>query len=563
MGFSSRSRPSVMWSLAVSVAVIVGLFVVPGVASGAPARAMDSHMHINCAVRSTLCTEVADSDQVFGEGVYVGHDEPSNLFYSTVAGSGNHNLWQVTLPRDPAPTPLTAGKSFNFQLHPAFWFGMAMCDTQSYPELLSTCTPDSDSNIVDPAVSPNHPGTAFMEMQFYPPGWVSQPAGVSCDAHKWCAALNIDSLSENPITGQQNNAACLGIAGVEPVNFAFITRNGQSQAPANPVDATTATFTPNPQQDLFMNSGDRLAVAMQDTAHGLRIDIFDITTGQHGSMTSSAANGFGQVKFDPKGTTCQNIPNDFHPMYSTSSEQTRVPWAAHSYNIAFSDEIGHFDYCSTVTSTGGCTGTEGSATDKEPTDADDTGCFPASASTLVQVAGCIGTNSGFDGVPYQTVWPDGNTALHPTAIRFTSPLTGRFFDVNYSRTAFEVDLPRIEGNCNRTTGANCTLIPATDDNAPANFYPFFSIRNVDDALSASTDNVANWEDHTCTWALGNHIPGSTNDFGRNNGYGKLLTLTYTGVGGTQVHLINDFRQVFNTNSCQVHLHSLVNANLGG
>jgi hypothetical protein len=40
---------------------------------------------------------------------------------------------------------------------------------------VSTCTPDSDSNIVDPAVSPNHPGTAFVELQFYPPGWVPWP----------------------------------------------------------------------------------------------------------------------------------------------------------------------------------------------------------------------------------------------------------------------------------------------------------------------------------------------------------------------------------------------------
>ena len=71
---------------------------------------------------------------------------------------------------------------------------MAMCDTQSYPNLVKTCTPDSDKNIVDPAISPNHPGTAFMEMQFYPPGWAAWPAGNSCDPTKWCAALNIDSL---------------------------------------------------------------------------------------------------------------------------------------------------------------------------------------------------------------------------------------------------------------------------------------------------------------------------------------------------------------------------------
>src|SRR5205807_6964740 len=126
-------------------------------------------------------------------------------------------------------------------------------------------------------------------------------------------------------------------------NFAIITKDGTAEAPTNPVESTRATFIPDPQKALFMNSGDHLVVQMEDTPSGLRIDIVDVTTAQSGAMTASAANSFGQVKFDPNGTTCQNIPYDFHPMYSTSSELTRVPWAAHSQNIAFSDEIGHFD----------------------------------------------------------------------------------------------------------------------------------------------------------------------------------------------------------------------------
>jgi NAD(P)-dependent dehydrogenase (short-subunit alcohol dehydrogenase family) len=59
------------------------------------------------------------------------------------------------------------------------------------------------------------------------------------------------------------------------------------------------------------------------------------------SMTASAGNGFGQIQAAPTGTSCTEIPSDFHPMYSTSSPQTRVPWAAHSYNVAFDEEIGH------------------------------------------------------------------------------------------------------------------------------------------------------------------------------------------------------------------------------
>src|SRR6266566_1222924 len=448
MHFFSRSKLSVAISLAALVVIVTGLLAMGALrgatSSARAANASTAHSHIDCAAGAIACSEVWDSEAVFGEGKYIGHDEPSTLFYSNVPGSGNQMSYRLTLPQDPSPTnPTKAGKSFNFELHPAFWFGMAMCDTQSYPEQISTCSPDSDTNIVDPAISPKHAGTAFMELQFYPPGWVAWPAGNSCDATKWCAALNIDSFSQNSVTGQFNNASCLSTVGPEPVNFAFITRNGVAQAPAHPVDATIATYTPDATKDLFMNSGDTLVVTLRDTADGLRTDIRDLTTHQSGFMVASVANQFGQVKFDPTATTCTNIPAAFHPMYSTSSEQTRVTWAAHSYNIAFADEIGHFDFCDNV-SDGGCSGNEGTGIDKETHDGDDDGCFPTSASTLVQVSGCLGTNAGFDGQSYQPVWPDGNTALHPTPIHFSSPLTGAGFSTNYSRVAFEADLPRIE-----------------------------------------------------------------------------------------------------------------------
>ncbi len=523
-------------TLAMTVALSLSFF-----GSRAPAvHALPAMQHhaMNCAAAATsqFCAEVYDSESVFGENVYIGHDEPSVLFYSNRPGSGNHMRYELTLPKDPPSTP-TNGRTYNFELHPAFWFGMAMCDTQSFPEQVSTCTPDSDSNIVDPAVSAAHPGVAFMEMQFYPPGWAPWPAGTSCAATQWCAALNIDSLSQNPVTGQVLNPTCAAQTGLEYVNFAFITKNGKPQpnSPPNPVESTINTFTPNPAADLFMNSGDRIDVIMHDTAHGLQIILDDRTTHQVGSMTASAANGFGQVKFAPTGTECTNIPYDFHPMYSTSSEQTRVTWAAHSYNIAFSDEIGHFDFCDNVDANGVCVGNEGSPGDQEPADGDDVGCFPASASTLVQVSGCQATNTGFDGVPYQkNAWPDGKNGLHPTPIEFTSPTTGPGDFFNYSRVAFETDLPRIETNtCNRTTGAGCTLIPTTDDGTPAAFYPFFSIT---------------FSKGDCRWEEGANLPHSFN-FGGNAEYGNLLTLTYTGAGGTPVMRINDFRNIIPFNPC--------------
>ena len=87
------------------------------------------------------------------------------------------------------------------------------------------------------------PGQAYEEMQFYPPGWVNWPAGNGCSATQYCAAMNIDTFSENDNTGQFDNTACLNTVGPEPVNFAFLTKNGKATAPANPGAPSTSCPT--------------------------------------------------------------------------------------------------------------------------------------------------------------------------------------------------------------------------------------------------------------------------------------------------------------------------------
>jgi hypothetical protein len=174
-----------------------------GFASGAPGPVGKPE----CEDNAVICTEVSDS--IGYAGAYTGHDEPSLLFYSGTPGSGNSDLYSLTLPSDPLARPVQNGKggTMNFQLHPTFWFGMAMCDDQSAPNPGGSsfgptvpCTPDSDANIYDSSNPADahyigrHPGTAFLEMQFYPPGWVAPPflVGTSCSATQWCAAMTIE-----------------------------------------------------------------------------------------------------------------------------------------------------------------------------------------------------------------------------------------------------------------------------------------------------------------------------------------------------------------------------------
>ena len=534
-----------VFALPLMIAAALGLpwFTVP------IASAATGDYRVLCDDNAPTCTETVFHTNY--EGEYIGHDEPALLFYSNTPGSGNSSRYLLRLPEDPPNLPKQdgTGGTFNFQLHPAFWFSMAMCDSQSAPNPGMPCTPDTDNNIYDnpdptaPDYIGKHPGAAFMEMQFYPPGWVKFPSFNSCDGTQWCAALNIDSLSLNMNTGAALNPTCQNRVSLEYVNFAFITKDGKPLGPPNPVDATLATYTPDRDKALFMNSGDWVLVDIRDTSDGLAVSIRDLTTGQTGSMIASAANGFGQVQFAPTGTDCTNLPYDFHPMYGTSSEHTRVPWAVHSANIAFSDEIGHFEYCDAVDQNGNCSAK--GVNDSGGLDADDTFCFPASASSRIKVAGCANTEFDFDGESYQLVWPGTLEApgqdkkYHPAAILFSSPLftptTGSVTE-NYDRVAFETDLPAIENQttpaCNVSTGAGCVNPPVG-----ANFYPIYSTRN--------------WTG-SCVWQLGGaNLPETIDDFGGNSAaeYGSLLTLPVPVSGNTAVKFYSDFRQVLPSNPC--------------
>jgi hypothetical protein len=534
----------------------------------------------DCARDGSMCTETANP--IGYEGAYTGHDEPSLLFYSETPGSGNHISWRVRLPAEP-PTPpnqLGTGGTFNFQLHPTFWLGMVVCDDQSAPNpggsTVKTvalphvpCKPDSDANIYDSATLTDphyvgkHPGTGFVEMQFYPP---DSPIGCGNPhhPHQWCAAFNIDSASENQNSGTANNSDCQNRYGTEYVNFAYITKSGTPEGPSALVGSTGFFgFVPDDKDTLFFNSGDVLSVEFVDTEHGLRISIVDLSTGERGSMVASAANGFTQLLFQPTAKTCTIKRVDFHPAFATSSEHTRNTWTAHSYNIAFADEIGHYEYCNKVDTSAGnfskdafgdiisndciVDGVHDLNTNNNLVGDDDVGCFDTTNNTagFVPNIGCTGTDTDFDGVPYQLAWPGTNRnvhvdrTLHPTPVSLKSPLFTDWEDQgrNYSRVAFEANLPRIEaadfgGNCNRTTGVGCTNPPPN-----ANFYPIYSIQG---------------GEGNCRWNLGGpFIPGTTNSFGGSSvtEYGALFKLIFpepTGPTG----IIENYRRILPFNPCR-------------
>ena len=56
-----------------------------------------------------ICAEVHAHGQLYDNGWYIGHDEPTIQFYSRHPGSSTSITWVQTLPRDPRRLPTVNG----------------------------------------------------------------------------------------------------------------------------------------------------------------------------------------------------------------------------------------------------------------------------------------------------------------------------------------------------------------------------------------------------------------------------------------------------------------------
>lgn len=492
--------------------------------------------------------------RAYDNGWYIGHDEPTVKFESAAPGSGNHMTYLMQLAVDPARKPTPSGSVSHYaELSPAPWFGLPICDPMSYP--FNPCTPNSDTN-TGLGLSPTDAGSAFEELQFYPPGFGPFQDAISCDPTFWCAALNIDSLALN--------SACF-----EPVNFAYLQTDGVPAGPPSPQLINQASFLAN-AHTLKMRGGDVLKVTLQDTKHGLKTTVVDLTSGKTGYMVASATNGF--MNTDPG--TCYGTPFDFHPEYNTAAPQNQVPWAALEGGVLMEQEIGHFESCNSVgggslgfsfdpaaswtcnggiepggTGEGPCTAsgcanatTEGGVACPDSTNFNlacefsDATCIPAGERTLTlnghaqewswPVAGCEQniTQNGdldFDGNPYIADWPDGSSK-HPTTFRYAGP-----FDAHgntYPNIQFQTDVAGSENNCDTSTGIGCTALPAG-----AAFYPYWTLGR------SSGHGSSEALGEGCVWNFGNTIPGTTIDsFGGAAEYGTPNVARY---GGTVISAV--------------------------
>jgi hypothetical protein len=495
-------------------------------------------------------------------GAYVGHDEPSVKFISSRPGSGNTMSYGMQLSTDPSRAPTASGSVTHYgELSVAPWFGLPICDPKSYPQ--NPCKPLSDSNTG--LNTPTDAGSAFMELQFYPPGFTPFTDADSCSKTKWCAALNIDSL-ECTFNFATCNNSC-----IEPVNFAFLQTNGVPAGPPAPQGPNAATFLGN-RNTLKMNPGDVLKVSITNSSRGLKTTVRDVTTGQTGFMVASAANGFQNTNM----SDCSETPHSFRAEYNTAKQQNQVPWAALEGGVLMEQEIGHGETCASVShklgfsatygdgssyadpnvyqtcnggaegkgakgegpcnpSTGICQnattqGTSGpvacptnNAGSGALCEFSDANCFkkgsrpvmidgtPAKenmAATICYQDAFQNGDLDFDGTAYVPDWPNGSRNF-PTSIQYVGPFTRGHI---YPNVQFETDAAGSEALCNVATGAGCTAPPIS-----AQFYPFWSLTN-----KHASPGV-------CVWNFGNDIANvTTNDFGKAAQYGAPDVARYGG-----------------------------------
>ena len=508
-------------------------------------------------------------------GHYIGHDEPSVKFISSTPGSGNTMTYLTKIPVDPRQSPTPSGSVTNYgQLSVAPWFGLPMCDPKSYPQ--NACTPDSDTNTGLSA--PTDAGSAFMELQLYPPGYTPFVDSESCSATKWCAALNIDSLECTFGFATCNNDC------IEPVNFAFLQTNGVPAGPPSPQLTNVHTFLPN-AHTLMINPGDTLAVSISDPPQGFTTTIRDLTTHRTGTMTASAANGFMNTNI----ADCTGTPFSFHAEYSTAKQQNQVPWAALEGGVLMQQEIGHSEVCNSVKNQDPFTfgtsysdpnvfdtcvgGSEGPGqTGEGPCDPNtgicqnpstegpngpvacptndftsgancefaDGNCFQK-GTRPVTIDGVPATESSdanqcfdnryqngdldFDGLSYQaSAWPNG-TRNHPTAFQYAGPFQAS--GKPYPQIQFETNVGASEILCDTTTGSGCTVPPQG-----SNFYPFWSLSK--HPAPFASDRTG------CAWNFGNVLPNTFKTFGKDAQYGTPNVARFAGTSTSPVQANPEF-----------------------
>ena len=480
------------------------------------------------------------------------------------------------IPVDPHQSPTPSGSVTNYgQLSVAPWFGLPMCDPKSYPQ--NACTPDSDTNTGLNA--PTDAGSAFMELQLYPPGYTPFVDSESCSATKWCAALNIDSLECTFGFATCNNNC------IEPVNFAFLQTNGVPAAPPSPQLTNVHTFLPNAHtlminprrhprrlhlgsaagihhdntrfdhpsdRDHDRQRGQRLHEHQHRRLHGHPVHLPRRV--QHGQAAEPGAVGRARGRRADaagdrslRGLQLGEEPGPVHVRSTTYSDPNVFDTCVGGSEGPGQTGEGPCDPTTGICqnpSTEGPNGPVACPTNDSTSGANcefaDGNCFQK-GTRPVTIDGVPATESSdanqcfdnryqngdldFDGLSYQaSAWPNG-TRNHPTAFEYAGPFQAS--GKPYPQIQFETNVGASEILCDTTTGSGCTVPPQG-----SKFYPFWSLSQ--HPAPFASDRTG------CAWNFGNVLPNTFKTFGKDAQYGTPNVARFAGTSTSPVQANPEF-----------------------
>ena len=361
----------------------------------------------------------------------------------------------------------TAG-TWNFQLHPAFWLGMALCDNQSAPEFThAPCAPEQRHQ----HLRRHEPGrrrttSASTRARRSSRCSSTRPAGrpgrraSAATRRKWCAAMAIFSLQPGSEHGRPEQRRLPATrSAIEPANFAFITKSGVPHAPPAPLGQTDG--------DVHAERGDRPVHELGRPADGRhprrrrrpdgdrprpddRPDRLDDGERRQRLRAGQLRAGRGDL---PPGAV--HVPPDVRDLERAHARavggaqlQRRLLGRDRALRVLLGRSPARAATASPTTRARSTTTTR--AASARPSRCS---CRSEAVSPPTPTSTAPRTRPDWPGTDPNR---GQDTKYHPTAITFTSPLFNG--TQNYSRVAFEADLPRIEapdsgGICDRFTGS--------------------------------------------------------------------------------------------------------------
>ena len=254
----------------------------------------------------------ADEAALRGQRPLRRHDEPAVQFCSTTPGSGNSARYNLALPRRPgdarrtARSPAPSGTSRPTSRRGSAW----SCATpRASPRRAGPASPIPTRTTSPRRRRRDHAGTAFMELQFYPPGYAPH-----------------DLVRPGPLVRRADDDEPPGqlrlLGAQQQVRRAAGVRVRDEERQADRPDGPRQRQHPDVHADAGRPADEpRRPGPGVDARHARRLLRRDRRPDDRRDRDddAGAGNGWRHIVWDPKNFNCKGEPYSFHPMFDTAA----------------------------------------------------------------------------------------------------------------------------------------------------------------------------------------------------------------------------------------------------